>query len=232
MDSEKDFTKLAKSLGIAFKDINLLNQALVHRSYLNEHRDFHLDHNERLEFLGDAVLELIVTEYLYLNYPNPEGELTNWRASLVNANMLAELAKECGLEPYLYMSKGEAKDTGKARSYILANAYEAVIGAMYLDQGWDAAKEFITKRLLTKLDYILEHKLYMDPKSKFQEIAQERLGVTPTYQVIGEVGPDHQKEFEIAALVGTEVIAKGKGTSKQEAQVSAAAAALKAKGWE
>lgn len=232
MDIKKDFPALAKDLGIEFNNISLLTQALVHRSYLNEHRDFPLDHNERLEFLGDAVLELVVTEYLYLNYPNPEGELTNWRASLVNANMLAELAKECGLEPYLHLSKGEAKDTGKARAYILANAFEAVIGSIYLDLGWDASKSFITKRLLSKLDYILEHKLYMDPKSKFQEIAQERLGVTPTYVVVGETGPDHQKEFEVAAQLNGETVGTGKGTSKQEAQVQAAQNALRAKGWE
>ncbi len=178
------------------------------------------------------MLELVVTEYLYLNYPNPEGELTNWRASLVNANMMAEVAKECGLEDYLHLSKGESKDTGKARQYILANAIEAVIGAIYLDQGWDAAKQFILKRVLSKLDYILEHKLYMDPKSKFQEIAQERLGITPTYQVVSEKGPDHQKIFEVAALLGAATVAKGTGSSKQEAQVEAANAALKAKGWD
>jgi len=232
MDTQKDFLALAKSLGVEFKNLQLLTQALVHRSYLNEHRDFGLDHNERLEFLGDAVLELVVTEHLYINYPNPEGELTNWRASLVNATMLADLAKECGLEHYLYLSKGESKDTGKARSYILANAFEAVIGAIYLDQGWEASKTFIVKRLLSKLDYILEHKLYLDPKSKFQEIAQERLGITPTYQVVSETGPDHQKQFEVAAQLGSAVVAKGLGSSKQEAQVQAAHAALKAKGWE
>lgn len=232
MQLNQDFQALAQALGLEFKDIKLLHQALVHRSYLNEHRDFPLDHNERLEFLGDAVLELVVTEYLYLNYPNPEGELTNWRASLVNANMMAEVAKECGLEDYLHLSKGESKDTGKARQYILANAIEAVIGAIYLDQGWDAAKQFILKRVLSKLDYILEHKLYMDPKSKFQEIAQERLGITPTYQVISEKGPDHQKIFEVAALLGAATVATGTGSSKQEAQVEAANAALKAKGWD
>lgn len=232
MQPNQDFQALAKDLGLEFKDIKLLHQALVHRSYLNEHRDFPLDHNERLEFLGDAVLELVVTEHLYLNYPNPEGELTNWRASLVNANMMAEVAKECGLEQYLHLSKGESKDTGKARQYILANAIEAVIGAIYLDQGWEASKEFILKRVLSKLQHILEHKLYMDPKSKFQEIAQERLGITPTYQVVSETGPDHQKVFEVAALLGAAVVAKGKGSSKQEAQVEAANAALKAKGWD
>lgn len=232
MGEDKDFHELEDSIGIKFNNIDLLRQSMVHRSYLNEHRDFPLDHNERLEFLGDAVLELVVTEYLYLNYPNPEGELTNWRASLVNSKMLAELSTEASFEPFLYLSKGEAKDTGKARQYILANVFESIIGAIYLDQGWDVSKKFITDRLLFKLENILEHKLYMDPKSKFQEIAQERLGVTPTYQVISESGPDHQKEFEVAALVKDQVIAKGTGTSKQEAQVAAAAAAIEAKGWE
>lgn len=232
MQPQQDFQALAKSLGIEFKDIKLLTQALVHRSYLNEHRDFALDHNERLEFLGDAVLELIVTEYLYLKYPNPEGELTNWRAALVNANMLSEIAKECGLEHYLHLSKGESKDTGKARQYILANAIEAVIGAIYLDQGWEVSKDFVTKRLLSRLDHILEHKLYLDPKSKFQEISQERLGITPTYSVVSETGPDHQKNFEVAAMLGSVTVATGTGLSKQEAQVQAAMAALKAKGWE
>lgn len=232
MNTEKDFHELAKQLNLKFSNIDLLKQALVHRSYLNEHRDFPLDHNERLEFLGDAVLELVVTEYLYLNYPNPEGELTNWRASLVNSNMLSELAREARLEDYLFLSKGESKDKGKARQYILANAFEAVIGAIYLDQGWEASKVFITDNLLSRLEYILEHKLYLDPKSKFQEMAQERLGITPSYQVINETGPDHEKEFEVAALLKDQVIATGKGTSKQEAQVHAAAAALKAKGWD
>lgn len=232
MLEEKDFSVLAKAIGVHFDNLELLKQALVHRSYLNEHRDFPLDHNERLEFLGDAVLELVVTEYLYLNYPNPEGELTNWRASLVNSNMLSDLAVTENLEPYLYLSKGESKDLGKARQYILANAYEALIGSIYLDQGWDAAKDFITDRLLSKLDYILEHKLYLDPKSKFQEVAQERMGVTPSYQVVKETGPDHAKEFEVAALLKDEKIAVGKGSSKQEAQVVAAGEALKAKGWD
>ncbi len=231
MEPKRDFEELADKLGLKFNNIDLLRQALVHRSYLNEHRDFPLDHNERLEFLGDAVLELVVTEYLYLNFPNPEGELTNWRAALVNSNSIAELATEAGWEPYLHLSKGESKDTGKARQYILANSTEAVIGAIYLDQGWDEAKKFISERLISKLEHILEHKLYMDPKSKFQEMAQERTGNTPTYKVIGESGPDHQKEFEIAVMIGSEQVATGKGTSKQEAQMSAAGNALEAKGW-
>ena len=232
MKTDQEYHDLAKQLGVEFANIDLFKQSLVHRSYLNEHRDFPLDHNERLEFLGDAVLELVVTEYLYLNYPNPEGELTNWRAALVNSKMLAMMSTEAGVEDYLFLSKGESKDTGKARQYILANAFEAIIGAIYLDQGWDASKAFITERLLTKLDEILEKKLYLDPKSKFQEMAQERLGITPSYQVVGESGPDHEKEFEVVALLKDTVVAKGVGTSKQEAQVNAAENALKSKGWE
>lgn len=232
MPERTDFEELASSLGLRFNNNDYLVQALVHRSYLNEHRNFPLDHNERLEFLGDAVLELIVTEYLYLTYPNPEGELTNWRASLVNSNMLAELAQENGIEPYLHLSKGESKDTGKARQYILANAFEALIGGIYLDQGWEAAKDFVEKKLLTKLKNILENKLYLDPKSKFQEMSQERVGITPTYQVVSESGPDHEKTFEVAVLLKDEVVATGTGSSKQEAQVSAARQALKVKNWD
>ena len=231
MGPNQDFEGLAKDLGLQFENIDNLRQALVHRSYLNEHRDFPLDHNERLEFLGDAVLELVVTEYLYNNFPNPEGELTNWRASLVNSKMLAEMADDCGLEPYLHLSKGESKDKGKARQYILANATEAVIGSIYIDQGWEAAKKFITERLLSRLEHILENKLYLDPKSKFQEMSQERLGITPNYHVVSESGPDHLKEFVIAVTLGSETIGKGKGTSKQEGQMSAAQDALNNKGW-
>jgi len=195
MPFEEKYLELSNILEVEFKDINNLVQALVHRSYINEHRDFPLDHNERLEFLGDAVLELVVTENLYGNYPNPEGELTNWRASLVNSKMLATVAQEIGFESFLLLSKGESKDTGKARQYILANAMEAVIGAIYIDQGWDVSKVFITKHILSKLDHILENKLYLDPKSKFQEMAQDKFGITPTYKVMSESGPDHQKIF-------------------------------------
>ncbi|HTK60593.1 MAG TPA: ribonuclease III, partial [Candidatus Baltobacteraceae bacterium] len=189
----KDFSTFEEKIGVHFKDRDLLVQAFVHRSYLNEHPDFRLGHNERLEFLGDAVVELAVTEYLYANYPNPEGELTNWRAALVNANTLALIAQDdLGMEEYLYLSRGEAKDAGsKARSYILANAIEALIGSMYLDQGMDVVRDFIGRYVLSKLEYILEHKLYVDPKSRFQEAAQESSGVTPSYRVLSETGPDH-----------------------------------------
>ncbi len=228
---EKDFKILADKLGLAFKDLNLLTQALVHRSYLNENPSFYLDQNERLEFLGDAVLELVVTDHLYKAYPNPEGELTNWRASIVNADILADLAHDLGLEEYLYLSRGETKDKGKARHYILANAYEAVVGAIYLDRGMREAKKFITKNLIPKLPYIIEHKLYKDPKSKFQEIAQEKFTVTPHYDVLEQWGPDHAKKFRIGAYLEKELIATGEGSSKQEAEVDAARKALQAKGW-
>jgi len=230
----KDFLKLEKITGVKFNNLDLLRQAVVHRSYLNEHPDFELPHNERLEFLGDAVLEIVVTEYLFNHFPEtPEGDLTNWRASLVNAKMLADIAKEIGLESYLYLSRGEAKDKNtKARQYILANAIEALIGAIYLDQGIRSVKKFIKKFILEKLDYILSHQLYIDPKSRFQEKAQEELGITPNYKVLSESGPDHAKIFEIGLYAGDDLIAKGKGSSKQEAQMEAAKKGIIKKGWQ
>jgi len=229
----KDFSHFEKKLKINFKNQDLLKQAFVHRSYINENPSFPLGHNERLEFLGDAVLELVVTEYLYRSYPNPEGELTNWRASLVNSQMLAKLAKKIEMEEYLYLSRGEAKDANsKARNYILANAFEALIGSIYLDLGYKKASEFINKILIPELPYILSHQLYLDPKSKFQEIAQEKLGITPNYKVIKESGPDHDKKFQVGVYLDEELIAQSSGSSKQEAQVNAAAKALEKKNWE
>ncbi|HDQ23144.1 MAG TPA: ribonuclease III [Candidatus Uhrbacteria bacterium] len=229
----KDFSKLEKKAGLQFLNKELLKQALVHRSYLNEHPEFKLPHNERLEFLGDAVLELVVTEYLYKNYPNPEGDLTNWRASLVNSKMLSEIAKELDVENYLYLSKGESRDEkSKARQYILANAMEAIIGAIYLDQGYEAVSRFIENEIIVRLPEILEKKLYQDPKSRFQEIAQEKEGITPTYKVLEESGPDHAKNFVVGVFIKKDLITKGEGTSKQEAQVNAAQEALKIKDWE
>jgi ribonuclease-3 len=185
-----------------------------------------------LEFLGDAVLELVVTEHLYRHYPNPEGELTNWRAALVNAKMLADVAREIELENYLYLSQGESKDAGsKARMYIMANAFEALIGAIFMDGGMKPSEEFITKFVLSRLEYVLKHKLYRDPKSAFQEAAQEKYGVTPHYKVIEEHGPDHAKEFTVGVFLADELVATGAGMSKQEAQVAAAEEGLKAKGW-
>ena len=229
----KDFSVFEEKIGVQFKDRDLLVQAFVHRSYLNEHPDFRMGHNERLEFLGDAVVELVVTEHLYANFPNPEGELTNWRAALVNANTLALIAQDdLGMEEYLYLSRGEAKDAGsKARSYILANAIEALIGSMYLDRGMDVVRDFIKRYVISKLDNILEHKLYIDPKSRFQEAAQETSGVTPSYRVQSETGPDHAKEFVVGVYLGAELVATGKGSSKQDAQIEAARKALEVKGW-
>lgn len=229
----KDFFKLEEALGGKFKNQDLLKQAVVHRSYLNEHPDFALRHNERLEFLGDAVLEIIVTEILFHDFmETPEGDLTNWRASLVNYKMLSAIAAELGLEKYLYLSRGEAKDkNSKARQIILANAMEAVIGAIYLDQGIKSAKKFVKTFILSKLDNILTNQLYLDPKSKFQEKAQEIYGVTPHYKVLNESGPDHAKDFEVGLYLNNELISQGKGASKQEAQVAAAGQGLKNKNW-
>ncbi|NUM25860.1 MAG: ribonuclease III [Candidatus Buchananbacteria bacterium] len=228
----KDLSRLEKDLKIKFHNLDLFTQAFVHRSYINENPNFHLGHNERLEFLGDAVLELAITEHLYQNYPNPEGELTNWRASLVNSQMLSKLAQQLNLEKYLYLSKGEAKDTNsKARNYILANCVEALIGAIYLDSGYAEAKKFVDKFFLPELPAILENKLYLDPKSKFQEIAQEKMGITPSYKVLKETGPDHNKKFQVGVYLGDELITTSVGSSKQEAQVKAAAKGLKKKNW-
>ncbi|MFH1456791.1 MAG: ribonuclease III [Patescibacteria group bacterium] len=227
-----DFLKLEKKLKTEFINKNLLKQALIHRSYINEHPSTELEHNERLEFLGDAVLELVVTENLYNNYPNPEGELTNWRAALVNAKMLAQVAHTLEIEKYLFLSKGESKDKNeKARNYILANAMEALIGAIYMDKGWDEAKKFIENHILNHLPNILENKLYIDAKSLFQEQSQEKVGITPSYQVISESGPDHNKTFVIGVYLEDELVAEGTGTSKQEAQMSAAENGLDTKKW-
>lgn len=222
---------LAKKIGVSFNEIKLFQQALTHRSYLNEHREYKLEHNERLEFLGDAVLELVVTEYLYKNYSNPEGELTSWRAALVNGENLAQIAKKIGVEEYLLMSKGEAKDTGRARQYLLANAMEAIIGAIYLDQGYKESENFILKNVIISLDEVLKNKLYMDPKSYFQEKAQDVVKLTPSYRVLEETGPDHDKHFVVGVYLGEDLVAKGEGNSKQEAQREAAKNGLDLKKW-
>jgi ribonuclease-3 len=224
---------LLKTLGLQFKNLNLLKEAVTHRSYLNEHKNYKLSHNERLEFLGDAVLELVVTEYLFNHYPKtPEGEMTNWRAALVNGEMLAKISKRLGVEKFLLMSKGEAKDTGRARQYLLANAFEAITGAIYLDQGYEKVKDFILKNVVVELDEILENNLYMDPKSIFQEKAQEKEGITPIYKVISESGPDHDKLFVVGVYLQENLVAEGQGKSKQEAQREAAIKALEIKNWE
>lgn len=228
----KDFAELETRLGYTWKKRDWLMEAVTHRSYLNEHADFPFTHNERLEFLGDAVLELVVTEHLFTNFANPEGELTNWRAALVNAKTLAGISSQLSFEEFLLLSKGEARDANsKARMYILANAIEAIIGSIYMDGGKPAAKAFIDKHILSHLTYILKNELYVDPKSKFQEMSQELLGVTPSYRVLKEEGPDHNKEFTVGVFLEKEMVAVGSGTSKQEAQVAAAEAGLEAKGW-
>jgi len=228
----KDFEILEKKLGVNFKNKDLLRQAFTHRSYLNENPDFKLDHNERLEFLGDAVMELIVTESLYKEYPEKkEGDLTNWRAALVNAKMLTSVAEELGFNDFLLLSRGEAKELGKARAYILANSFEAFLGALYLDSGYKPCDEFLKKNLLKNLPEIIRDGSYKDAKSKFQEQAQERVSITPNYQVIKESGPDHEKNFTVGVYLDKELIAEGKGSSKREAEEAAAELALDVKHW-
>ncbi|MEK7619105.1 MAG: ribonuclease III [Patescibacteria group bacterium] len=230
---DKDFSRLQKTVGHKFKNMDLLRQAMVHRSYLNENPGFELGHNERLEFLGDAVLELVVTDYLYQAFPHAtEGDMTNWRASLVNSKSLARIAGTIDLDSSLYLSRGESRDANsKARQYIMTNAVEALIGAIYLDRGYTAAEKFISKFIIPQLPMIFEKGLDVDPKSRFQEIAQEKLRVTPHYEVLEERGPDHSKWFRIGVYLGKECVSTGEGTSKQEAQVNAAEQALNAKGW-
>ena len=229
--ANNDLAELESKIGIKFKNQDLLSQALTHRSYINENPDWHLDHNERLEFLGDAVLELVVTEYLYNKFPDPEGELTSWRAALVNAIILARISSKIDLDSFLLLSRGEAKDIGRARQYILANAMESLIGAIYLDRGYDTCKEFIEKFILGELPAILEEGAHKDYKSRLQEQAQERIGITPTYEVLREWGPDHAKSFHIGVYLGQELVGEGNGPSKQDAQQVAAKDGLEKKGW-
>ena len=225
-------SEFEKKTGIKFNSEDLLLQALTHRSYLNENPASRVGHNERLEFLGDAVLELAVTEDLYAKFPEkPEGELTSFRAALVNANMLSDVALEIGINDFLMLSRGEAKDMGRARQYILANAFESLVGAIYLDQGYGIAKKFIDGCVMIHLEDVLKNKLYKDPKSLFQEEAQERLGITPSYEVIRETGPDHDKIFVVGVYLDKELVAEGEGPSKQIAQEEAARNALAEKGW-
>ncbi|MBP7006739.1 MAG: ribonuclease III [Candidatus Pacebacteria bacterium] len=227
-----DFSIFEKQTGITFKDKNLLKQAFIHRSYINENPSMGLSHNERLEFLGDAVLELVVTDFLYKKYPaSAEGELTAFRSALVNAVIISDVASKIGMNDFLLLSKGEAKDVGKARQYILANTYEAYVGALYLDLGYDKAEEFVADTLLPHTEEIVSKKLWRDAKSLVQEKAQEYRSVTPSYKVLNETGPDHDKHFTVGIFFGTELIAEGKGKSKQEAEQSAATSALKVNDW-
>lgn len=221
-----------RMIGVSFNDKKLLTQAFTHRSYINENRGTKMEHNERLEFLGDAILELITTEFLYNRFPNRnEGELTAIRAALVNTITLSEVAHELNFNSELLLSKGERKDTGRARQAILANTFEAVIGAVYLDQGLEAARAFISKNLLPRTERIVEEGLWVDAKSRFQEKAQEHMGATPVYQTLNEAGPDHDKQFTIGLFVKEQKISSGVGKSKQDAEQDAARNALKSQKW-
>ncbi len=227
-----DFSAFESKIGLKFKDARLLKQAFTHRSYLNEHRGLAGGHNERLEFLGDAVLELIVTKHLFEKYPNyNEGEMTSLRASIVNADALSRVADEIGMDGYLLLSKGEAKDKGRARQYILANTFEALVGAIFTDRGYDAAQEFVAKNTFNLLEKIIKKGIWIDAKSLFQEKAQDRAGITPSYETLREEGPDHDKWFTVGVYLGTEEIGQGKGKSKQDAEQAAARDGLKQKGW-
>ncbi len=228
----KDFSQLEKITGLKFKNKNLLKQAFCHRSFLNENPELGLEHNERLEFLGDAVLELVVTEYLFEEYPDkPEGELTNWRASLVNAKQLSRIAQDLQFNDFLLLSRGEEKEGGKARQYILANAFEAFLGAAYLDLGYDKCRAFLRKHLIKDLSKIIAEGLFRDAKSFFQEEAQEKAGITPVYKVLKDWGPDHDKHFVVGVYLDKQLVAEGEGSSKQEAEEQAAKKALEIKNW-
>jgi len=221
-----DLSKLEKKIKVKFNNIELLQTAFTHRSYLNEHQSYKLPHNERLEFLGDAVLELVTTEYLYQKFDNPEGDLTNLRSALVNYRMLSKVASSVGIEDYLLLSRGEAKDTGRARQVIMANTMESLIGAIYLDQGLEAGKQFIEQFILTQLPEIMDNEDYLDPKSRLQEMVQEKLSITPIYKVLNESGPDHAKTFVVGVYIEEKEIGQGSGPSKQDAEVEAAKDAL------
>jgi ribonuclease-3 len=228
-----DFEKFAQKIKVEFKDISLLKQACTHRSYLNENKNAG-EHNERLEFLGDAVLELVITSYLYRRFgEKDEGQLTAYRSALVNTHSLSRVAEALGLNDYLLLSKGESKDTGRARAIILADMVEAIIGSIYLDQGYDAAANFISANLLEVIDIdeIIAKKLWLDAKSRFQERAQDETGQTPTYKLMKETGPDHSKMFTLGVFIGDTQIATGSGLSKQEAEQKAAEKGLEVKGW-
>lgn len=229
---ETDLVLLQELLGVTFKDSFVLLSAVTHRSYLNEHREATWEHNERLEFLGDAVLELVVTDFLFSKYPEkPEGELTAIRAALVNTISLSAASEAMGINKFLLMSKGESKDEGRARQYILANVFESCIGAIYLDQGYDKAKGFIAGHLFANTDEIVRMRLWQDAKSRFQELSQEKASITPTYDTVSQDGPDHDRVFTVGVYLRHEKVGEGKGRSKQEAEQQAAQDAIKNKGW-
>lgn len=219
-----DFAR--EKLGVTFHDLELLITAFTHRSYLNEHKKTVKEHNERLEFLGDAVLELVVTEYLYNNFDEPEGILTNWRSALVRTESIGAAAARNGFEPLLRLSRGEKRGSDRAREQILANSFEAVVGALYLDQGYEGAKQFISTAILATFEEILQTGSWMDPKSHLQEVVQSKEGFTPIYKVLEETGPDHDKIFTVGVFVNNELRGQGQGPSKQAGQQKAAEAAL------
>lgn len=222
------YQEFAKAkLGFEFKDIDLLVTALTHRSYVNEHKASVHDHNERLEFLGDAILEMVSSDFLYRNYNEPEGIMTSWRAALVRTESIGAAGKELGYEPLVRLSKGEKHGSERAHDVILADCFEAVIGAIYLDQGYETAKDFIYKHILNKIGEILEDESWRDPKSYFQELAQKNAGVTPVYRTLKEEGPDHDKSFTVGVYVADELKGTGVGHSKQEAQTAAAKEGVK-----
>ncbi|HAU39800.1 MAG: ribonuclease III, ribonuclease III [Candidatus Peregrinibacteria bacterium GW2011_GWF2_43_17] len=225
---DKKYRDFEKLISVKFKNKNLLDQAFVHKSYVNE-ASKNKEHNERLEFLGDAVLELVVTEFLFANYNRPEGELTNFRSALVRGANLAEIARKLNLGQYLYLGKGEEKSGGRQKGYILANSVEALIGAIFLDQGYKKCHEFITKFIVSYLGEILAKGLDVDPKSRLQEIAQSKFNVTPIYKLISESGPDHSKIFVMGVFIGEEKFGEGTGSSKQQAEQNAAADAIEKK---
>ncbi len=228
----RDLSEFEKKINIYFEDKAILKQAFTHRSYLNENRNLKSGHNERLEFLGDAVLELCITHFLYTEYPDKnEGDLTSIRSALVNATTCAQVAQTLEVNDFLLLSRGEAKDTGRARSYILANALEAIIGAIYIDQGYEKSREFILKYITPMTEQIVREGLWIDAKSKFQEKAQDIAGITPSYKTIKETGPDHDKKFTVGVYIGEQMIAEGEGESKQDAEQAAARKGLKEKGW-
>lgn len=230
--TKTDFSEFEKKTGITFADKNLLKQAFIHRSFLNENKSAGTSHNERLEFLGDAVLELVVTHFLYEKFPDKtEGELTSYRSALVNAQTCSAVAEKLQVNDFLLLSKGEAKDTGRARQFILANTFEAIIGAIYLDQNYESAKEFILKNISPLIDNVIKEGSFIDAKSRFQERAQDEEGTTPSYKTMKETGPDHDKKFTVGVYIGKVLIASGSGQSKQDAEQEAAKKALETKGW-
>lgn len=227
-----DLSKFEEKIGVKFDDISLLETAFTHRSYINENRDNTGGHNERLEFLGDAVLELAVTHFLFEKFPDkPEGDLTAFRSALVNTDTLSGVGVELNFNDFLRLSRGEAKDTGRARHYILANTFEAVVGAIYLDKGYEEAKDFIADNIFPLLDEVVKSGSWIDSKSMFQEKAQEHHSVTPSYKTLHEEGPDHDKHFTVGVYLGAEKVAEGRGRSKQEAEQDSAKKGLEKKGW-